>query len=141
MLTFRLSFAVCRLLILPTMLTPRPSLASSKSPRSQASQTQHQVPSPSNRRRSQRRQYDSSCSRRSRYLGCGRSTSREICRCCYLAVPILEETTAGSWILELSAFDQVDPLCVISARWAVDGQADAQTRSTRTSLLPSRFSG
>jgi hypothetical protein len=98
------------------MLTPRPSLASSESSSGQASQTQYQVTSPSNRRRSQRRQHDTSCSRWSWYLRCGGSASREICRCRHFAIPILEEITACTWILELSAFDQVDPLYVVSAR-------------------------
>lgn len=95
------------------MLTPRPSVASSKSASSQACETQYQVTSSRDRRRRQRRQYDPSCSRGSWYLWCRRSTSCEICRRCYLAVPILEEVASSSWILELSAIDQVDPLYVI----------------------------
>jgi hypothetical protein len=97
------------------MLTSRPSFTTSKSPSGQASQTQYQVTSPSNRRRSQRRQHDPSCPRWSWYLRCGGSASCEICRCRYFAIPIFEEITACTWILELSEVDQVDPVYVISA--------------------------
>lgn len=90
----------------------RSCLSSSKSSRRQARQEEPESDPPSYRRRCERCQHDSSCSCRSRYLGCRRSSSCKIGRCCNQSIPIPQEAVARSRNMELSTTEQTYPLLV-----------------------------
>lgn len=100
----------------------RPSVTAAKGAGSQARQEEHEVDPARHRGRRERRIDDSSCARRDRHLGRGRSAGRAFGRRRHQPIQIPHQATPRTRDMELPALEQTHPVQLLQEYCAVYAQ-------------------